>query len=129
VVASAKPAEAVKVTADAKKVGAAIAAEPKAAAGGIEVAFVQSASSWDGSYANNGWMQEAPDPMTKLTWGNALMISPAMARKQGVRDGDVVELSRAGLKWKRPSWSSRGMRTTRRASRWVTVARTAVAWD
>ncbi|HEV8146274.1 MAG TPA: TAT-variant-translocated molybdopterin oxidoreductase [Bryobacteraceae bacterium] len=98
IVASARPAEAAKATADAKKIGAAVAAEPKASDGGIEVAFVPSASSWDGTYANNGWMQEAPDPMTKLTWGNALMISPAMARKLAVRDGDVVELSRAGLK-------------------------------
>jgi molybdopterin-containing oxidoreductase family iron-sulfur binding subunit len=98
IVASAKPAETVKVLADAKKIGAAAAAEPKSPSSGIEIAFVPGAATWDGRYANNGWMQEAPDPMTKLTWGNALMISPATARKQELRDGDIVEISRGALK-------------------------------
>ena len=43
---------------------------------GIEVGFVPSSATWDGRFANNGWMQEAPDPITKLTWGNAALISP-----------------------------------------------------
>ena len=38
-----------------------------------------------GRYANNGWMQEAPDPITKLTWGNAALISPATARQMAGR--------------------------------------------
>ncbi len=79
-VAGAKPVEAAKTSVDAKKLAAAIAAEPKASTDGIEVAFVPSAATWDGRFANNGWMQEAPDPMTKLTWGNAALISPATAR-------------------------------------------------
>ena len=45
--------------------------------GGIEVGFYPSSAAWDGRFANNGWMQEAPDPITKLVWGNAAMISPA----------------------------------------------------
>ncbi len=38
-------------------------------------------------------MQEAPDPMTKLTWGNAALISPATARAQNLNDGDVVTIT------------------------------------
>ena len=76
-IASAKLADAVKPTLDAKKIAAAVAAEPKPSSGGIEVAFVPSASAWDGRFANNGWMQEAPDPITKMVWGNAALISPA----------------------------------------------------
>ena len=38
----------------------------------------------DGRYTNNGWLQELPDPITKLTWDNAALISPATARKLGV---------------------------------------------
>ena len=45
---------------------------------------------WDGRFANNGWLQELPKPLTKLTWENAILISPALARKQGIVDGDIV---------------------------------------
>jgi Fe-S-cluster-containing dehydrogenase component len=96
----AKPAkeEGPKLAVDPKRIAAAVVAEPKAAAGGIEVGFVPSASAWDGRYANNGWMQEAPDPMTKLVWGNAALISPATAKSKGLEDGDMIALQRGGLK-------------------------------
>ena len=76
----------------------AISAEPKASGSAIEVSFVPGASTWDGRFANNGWMQEAPDPMTKLTWGNAALISPATARAQNLKDGDMVTLARGSYK-------------------------------
>ena len=46
------------------------------AAGTIEVAFEPDARVHDGSFANNGWLQELPDPVTKLTWDNAALVSP-----------------------------------------------------
>ena len=98
VIASAKPADSVKVSLDAKKLAGAAGAEAKASASGIEVGFYPSASAWDGRFANNGWMQEAPDPITKLTWGNAALISPAMAREQKLEDGDVISISRGSYK-------------------------------
>jgi len=98
IVAAAKPAEAAKVSLDAKKLAAAVAAEPKASTDGIEVSFVVGASTYDGRYANNGWMQESPGPMTKLTWGNAAMISPATARAKSLKDGDMVTLTRGNYK-------------------------------
>ncbi len=63
---------------------------------GLEVVFVPGASTYDGRFANNGWLQEAPDPMTKLTWDNAALLSPATARQLGVEHGDVVALAREG---------------------------------
>ena len=51
-----------KLTADAKKIAAAVAAEPKPVSGGIEVGFVPSSQAWDGRFANNGWMQECARP-------------------------------------------------------------------
>ena len=47
----------------------------------------------DGRYINNGWLQEMPDPITKLTWDNAAMMSPALAKHIGVKDGDLVEVT------------------------------------
>ncbi len=41
-----------------------------------------------GARANNGWLQEMPEPMTKLTWGNALLVSPALARKLSLQGAD-----------------------------------------
>ena len=98
IIASAKPPDSVKVSLDAKKLSAAAGAEAKASATGIEVGFYPSACAWDGRFANNGWMQEAPDPITKLTWGNAAMMSPKMAREQKLEDGDVISISRGSYK-------------------------------
>src|SRR5262249_1129477 len=47
----------------------------------------------DGRYANNGWLQELPDPITKLTWDNAALISPAYAKKLGVETGDLLQIT------------------------------------
>ena len=41
---------------------------------------------FDGRFANIGWLQELPDPMTKITWDNVALMSPATARKLGIRD-------------------------------------------
>ena len=47
----------------------------------------------DGRYANNGWLQELPDPITKLTWDNAAMMSPNFAKSLGIETGDLVQIS------------------------------------
>src|SRR6185503_3398016 len=47
----------------------------------------------DGRFANNGWLQELPKPLTKLTWENAAMMSPADADRIGVDTGDVIRLT------------------------------------
>ncbi|MFP6900410.1 MAG: 4Fe-4S dicluster domain-containing protein, partial [Opitutales bacterium] len=47
----------------------------------LDLTLVPSFNAWDGRYANNGWMQECPDPLTKLTWDNAILISPRLAKE------------------------------------------------
>jgi molybdopterin-containing oxidoreductase family iron-sulfur binding subunit len=47
----------------------------------LEVRFAPSSHAYDGCFANNGWMMECPDPITKLTWDNAIQISPSLARE------------------------------------------------
>ena len=63
---------------------------------GLEVVLAPSPSVWDGRYANNGWLQELPDPMTKLTWDNAALISPKTAASLGLETEDVIEISASG---------------------------------
>ena len=47
---------------------------------------------FDGRYANNGWLQELPDPITKNTWGNPLVLGPDDARELGLANGDITTL-------------------------------------
>ncbi len=57
-----------------------------------EVVFAPDYRVHDGRFANVGWLQELPDPITKLTWGNAALVSPATAKALGVSDGDGLAL-------------------------------------
>ncbi|HEX4683049.1 MAG TPA: 4Fe-4S dicluster domain-containing protein [Gemmatimonadaceae bacterium] len=57
----------------------------------------------DGSFANNGWLQELPDPITKLTWGNAALLSSATAARIGASTGDEIELSHGGSSLRIPA--------------------------
>ena len=59
---------------------------------------------WDGRFANNGWLQELPKPLTRLTWDNVALISPARARQMGVNEGDVLELRYRGRTLRIPAW-------------------------
>jgi molybdopterin-containing oxidoreductase family iron-sulfur binding subunit len=63
---------------------------------GYELAFVPDASVYDGRFANNAWLQELPDPLTRLTWDNAALVSPSCASVLGVRPGDLVRIARGG---------------------------------
>jgi molybdopterin-containing oxidoreductase family iron-sulfur binding subunit len=58
----------------------------------LEVLLVPDASVGAGYYNNNGWLQECPDPITKLTWDNAILISPALALELGfdTKSGDFL---------------------------------------
>jgi MoCo/4Fe-4S cofactor protein with predicted Tat translocation signal len=69
---------------------------PSSATTSWELVFCPDASVFDGRFANNGWLQEMPDAMTKLTWDNALLISPASAAVLGVEHGEVVKLTVGG---------------------------------
>ncbi|AUX26187.1 hypothetical protein SOCEGT47_067480 [Sorangium cellulosum] len=84
------------VTAAPQPAIAALQAFTPAAAEGLEVTFRPDVHAWDGRFANNGWLQELPDPMHKLTWGNVAEISPSTAARLSLKDGDVVTLSGSG---------------------------------
>ena len=59
--------------------------QAKPPADGLELVFLQSTSVDDGRYANNSWLQETPDFETKVTWDNVALVSPATAKKLGIK--------------------------------------------
>jgi molybdopterin-containing oxidoreductase family iron-sulfur binding subunit len=82
----------------------------------------------DGRLANNGWLQELPDPITKMTWDNAAWISPATAKKLNVEQGHLIEISVENRKIEQIVVAIvPGMRTIRSPSRSAMAARTRAA--
>jgi molybdopterin-containing oxidoreductase family iron-sulfur binding subunit len=63
---------------------------------GLEINIIPDYKVYDGRFANNGWLQELPDPVTKLTWENAALVSPATAAQLDLEQGDLVDLSLRG---------------------------------
>ena len=72
--------------------------------GALEAVFRPDPTIWDGEFANNGWLQELPKPLTRLTWDNAALMSIATAGALGVSNGDVVELRLDGRSVEAPVW-------------------------
>ena len=56
-----------------------------------ELIFRPSKQIFDGRYANNGWLQEMPEFITKLTWDNAALVNPATAKKLGLTQGKLAD--------------------------------------
>ncbi len=71
---------------------------------GLEFVFRPDPTIWDGQFANNGWLQELPKPLTKLTWDNAAMLSLSTASGLGVKNGDVVRLRLQSREIQAPVW-------------------------
>ncbi|NPC49743.1 4Fe-4S dicluster domain-containing protein [Corallococcus sp. AB032C] len=63
---------------------------------GLELSLVLDSRLYDGRFAGNAWLQELPDPVTKLTWDNAALLSPATARALSLEKGDVARIEVLG---------------------------------
>ena len=68
----------------------------------LEVVFRPDPAVYDGRFANNGWLQEWPRPITQLTWDNAAIFSPKTAQEKGVVTTDLVEIAYRGYKMRAP---------------------------
>jgi len=64
--------------------------------GDFELVLMPDAAVYDGRYANNGWLNELPNPVTKATWSNPILLSVADGSRLGIRDEDVVTLKAGG---------------------------------
>jgi MoCo/4Fe-4S cofactor protein with predicted Tat translocation signal len=83
----------------------------------LEISFQPDPTIFDGRFANNGWLQELPKPLTKLTWDNAALVSPKTAQRLGLSYqvgttggehgrvfSDVIELRYEGRILRAPAW-------------------------
>jgi MoCo/4Fe-4S cofactor protein with predicted Tat translocation signal len=73
-------------------------------AAGLEIVFRPDPAVGDGSLSNNAWLQEMPKPQNKMTWDNAVWISPKSAGHYGVTTGDIVEIELDGRKVEGAVW-------------------------
>ena len=67
-----------------------------------EVHLYETVGLRDGAHANNPWLQELPDPVTKVTWGNYAAVAPAVASRLGITSGDVVALEKDAIRIELP---------------------------
>ncbi len=79
-----------------------VAAPAPNAAESIEILFRPDPSIYDGRFANVGWLQELPKPVTNLSWDNAALMSGPTMQKAGLNEGDIVEIMVAGRAVKAP---------------------------
>ncbi|MDP6907697.1 MAG: Fe-S-cluster-containing hydrogenase [Candidatus Marinimicrobia bacterium] len=70
----------------------------------FEIIFTPSSSVYDGRYANNGWLQEIPKPITSLTWDNVAFISMKVAKKLNIKNGQMIQVSLGNASIKVPAW-------------------------
>ena len=87
----------------------ATAAPAAAAAGDLEIVFLASPALHDGRFANDAWLQELPDPLTKLTWDNPALVSPKTAETLGVANEQIIRVEYAGRALELPAWIVPGM--------------------
>jgi len=78
-----------------------LAVEPKPV---LEIVFRPDPAVGDGAMSNNAWLQEMPKPQNKMTWDNAVWISPKSAEHYGVTTGDVIEIQLEGRTADGPVW-------------------------
>jgi MoCo/4Fe-4S cofactor protein with predicted Tat translocation signal len=74
----------------------------------LEVVFHRDYSLDDGRYNNNGWLQELPDPVTKIVWDNGILISRKTAVELGVKNHEIVEVKLGDRTVQGPIWVQPG---------------------
>jgi Fe-S-cluster-containing dehydrogenase component len=75
----------------------------------LEVVFTTCCKLGDGRSANNAWLQELAEPMTRIVWDNAALLSPTTAKELGIKSGDVVSLTRGNRSIEAAAWVQPGL--------------------
>ena len=85
-------------------------AGPRRLGGTLEVIFRPDPTIYDGRFANNGWLQELPKPITKLTWDNAAVMSPATAARLGLPVVHTLDYDSTGVPTVELTYQGRSLR-------------------
>jgi MoCo/4Fe-4S cofactor protein with predicted Tat translocation signal len=78
------------------------------APGTLEIVFEPDPTIWDGQYTNNAWLQELPKPLTKLTWDNAVLVSPKTAQRLTLSENEVIQIQLGGRSMEAPVYIQPG---------------------
>jgi molybdopterin-containing oxidoreductase family iron-sulfur binding subunit len=84
--------------------GAATSQIPAPKNGEVEVVIRPDPTIHDGSFSNNGWLQELPKPLFKTTWENVVAVSPRLASELKVDSGDMLRVESGGRAVEGPAW-------------------------
>ncbi len=88
---------------------AALLGELPGAPRGLELQLYPHLALFDGRSANNGWLHEFPDPITRISWGNAVSIAPRRFDELGLANGDLVEVDVGHATLTLPAYRHAGM--------------------
>lgn len=75
----------------------------------LELVFAADAKLFDGRHANNTWLLELPDPITRITWDNAALLAPATAKALGIKNGDLVRIQKGDASIDIVAWQQPGI--------------------
>ncbi len=81
-----------------------VAPAASAADSGLSLVIRPDAGIWDGTLSENAWAQETPRPLTKITWGNVILVSPQLASERKLERGAEVRLTAGGASIEGPVW-------------------------
>src|SRR5690606_31252414 len=83
--------------------------QPAKQNGEFELTAYAMPNTYDGRHANNPWLLELPDPVTRVAWDNFVGINPVTAKELKIKDGDIVEVTVDGQKITGPARLYPGM--------------------
>jgi hypothetical protein len=92
---------------------------PMPSASALEVVLTPSSQPWDGRYSANAWLQEAPDPVTKLTWDNAAWMGSKTFRDLKLKEGQMITVTVNGAELTLPAIEAPGHVTNSISIRWL----------
>jgi MoCo/4Fe-4S cofactor protein with predicted Tat translocation signal len=75
----------------------AVSAGARAGADAVEITFDADSTVYDGRFGNNGWLQETPKVVNKITWDNTAILAPKYAERLGLKDQQVIEIRAHGV--------------------------------